>query len=706
MGRIPKVEKEKALEVFHQEGSDFNKLELKIEQTGSGSYDFKLNPKENQRPGTSQVPNDVQGSSQTLQSHISPPLFNMDKRSTSQEDSFNVDENLQNFKYSADPVSDNLPRPADMHHRVPDLGYGFQFGGQSSDKTAFKNSHLTSETAVSMFDEDLLKCDPNPAQVVLKQESGCDDYQTSWQGHHQPSSSSSMSRDCELSSTYHAPFKEPFLHDRKNNPAVPMFQNTNNDVFGPNSSKMNPPMQKNTNMYDFDISQPKTNDTTVFDSSKPMFAQNTTDFLSPVNNDNMFDVDTYNAGRTASNFPPSFPQESQSDSIIKSTHHHHHYHHSRKDPSSIHHSVFSSPPQTSQSYFNKTDNAFSVIEPVVQSYGANNEHSEMDRFSGWRHGMPFPNDKNPASFNQLPQYSRQDPGSSKYFDMSSPQKIGLTLPNMKTCTPQSWASVPSSPDIRSCATPSSITSHEGSSASQPGRYNPVLIKVLVEQVLESNKGVDIMEKLKVKLNDSEINQDAAQKLLNLVKQVSSRRRSSADDSSVDSGHCGINNSALAAIPEDKTEALARFLNDVRNSAMSPQSTNSSGAPVTHPDYHHRHKRTISEAGLYQSFENLDMKKSAFSGTHCNKSVSSKKTTMTDLTIPSSPCTQSLDPGLVVRADSCNDIVTSTDTVEEEEVNMQSMKVLLEGLNLGMKILFRYKPEHREKLKMYMSGKVS
>lgn len=58
------------------------------------------------------------------------------------------------------------------------------------------------------------------------------------------------------------------------------------------------------------------------------------------------------------------------------------------------------------------------------------------------------------------------------------------------------------------------------------------------------------------------------------------------------------------------------------------------------------------------------------------------------------------------ADSSNDLVTSTELDEEEDANLQILKGLLDGLNLGMKILFRYKPEHREKRKLYLSGKVT
>ena len=62
MGRIPKVEKEKVLEVFQQCGSDYNKLELNVQQTDNGSYDFQINPtvehsmdcdEPDQGPGTS-----------------------------------------------------------------------------------------------------------------------------------------------------------------------------------------------------------------------------------------------------------------------------------------------------------------------------------------------------------------------------------------------------------------------------------------------------------------------------------------------------------------------------------------------------------------------------------------------------------------------------------------------------------------------------
>ena len=45
MGRIPKVEKEKALVAFYQGGADYSNVELKVQQTGAGTYDFHLDPK-------------------------------------------------------------------------------------------------------------------------------------------------------------------------------------------------------------------------------------------------------------------------------------------------------------------------------------------------------------------------------------------------------------------------------------------------------------------------------------------------------------------------------------------------------------------------------------------------------------------------------------------------------------------------------------
>lgn len=676
MGRIPKVEKEKALEVFHQEGADYNKLELKVEQTGSGSYDFQLNPKENIKDGVSQQPNIAQVDSQSLSQNVVGSVFVTDAHCSSSTVTKEMD--FHGYKYSAEACYPANLAGQSSDHKMHDSSYGMHYQSQN-DRPSYRNSHMPPESAISLFDEDLLKCD-NPAQMPLKQENISDGY-PGWAG--QPA----VSQDCALPSTFHDSFKDThFLSAGKSNAPGSVYHKTETGVFDYHMSQREMTIHKpNKEIYNFP-SQPHSNSQSIFDSLKPMFAQDSLAFNSPISDLPMFETNNHQTNRNS--FPSSFHVESGKDNAVI----HEHMHQSKKHSSVIHnHSSTSHIPENP--FFKNT----TMINDLHAGHHNTNEHVDsFEKFSSWRDASSFTSDRSSENM-----YNNQLPHTSQH-DMISPQKLGLSLPNIKTYQGQTCSSVPSSPDIRSCATPSSITSHEGSSASQPGRYNPVLLKLFIEQVLESNQGNDIIEKLKVKLHESDINQEAAHKLLKLVKQVATRRRSSADDSSIESGSCVLNNSSLLMIPEDKSEALARFLKDVQDSAVSP--TNQSVISGTSSDSRSKHKRTISEAGLYQSFENLDMKKSAMS---LSGSLSSKRTSVktlgsfrSDSHEPVSACTE------VTGADSSNNLVSSTESEEEEDANIQMLKVLHDGLNLGVKILFRYKPEHREKRKLYHSGKVT
>jgi len=682
MGRIPKVEKEKALEVFHQEGSDYNKLELKVEQTGTGTYDFQLNPKEYQNLMGNQRPHD-QFNGQSSPQNMGMPIFAGNSHQDGPSNMVTTEMSIQGFKYPEPCFTDSLAGPSGSN-RMHDSSCGMQYGGQNERSNYPPTPRMQTETAMpsgALFVDDMLKCDP-PQQMPFKQENLTDDYPV-WS--HQPH----VSQECSVPSPFHDSLKNStFSHSDRSNTAAPMFPNSNAHVFDyhvPQTETLN--HKSGHDMYDF-MSPPKTKGQVTFDSSKPIFAQDSLAFDSPISDLPIFETNNFQMGR--SSYPPSFQAETKKDSSMK-----HVSQHSEKDSSlePVFSVQTSSSSQSHEHY--KNGMSTSVDLSHVSAHTSELYGDTSDKFSGgWRDRGSFNSDRSlEQSYNRLPQYTRLD-------SVPAP-KLGLSLPNMKTYTGQTCTSVPSSPDIRSCATPSSVTSHEGSSASQTGRYNPILIKMLIEQVLESNQGVDIMDKVRNKLNDPDVNQEAAQKLLNLVNKVSTRRGSSGDDSSIESGSCGLSNSALALIPEDKTQALARFLKDVSSSPISPKS----GSVLSSASSGHqqKHKRTISEAGLYQCFENLDMKKSAIS---ISESASSKRSSITTLGSPPGMGTIQAVGTEVTRADSSNDIVTSTEIEEEDHISAHKMKTMLDGLNLGMKILFRYKPEHREKRRLYNSGKVS
>lgn len=679
MGRIPKVEKEKALEVFHQEGSDYNKLELKVEQTGAGTYDFHLNPKEN---GTGDLDNDIQhnvaGNVQSSPQHVAIPLFNSDMRTSVKTDGEHfrgkVTVSSYNVPSKSGLLTSTMSRPPDAQHtRESSLGLCY---GQAN----FTNPTVLHETAGLHFDNTLLKTDNNPADMTFKQESPSDNYKPLWHDQQRPS------QDCAIPTAFHESFDDPsFPQD------IPLFQKSNTVLdYGSHQSQTAFPKSSNNFCSDPHVPRTRLNPQPRYNSSKPMFASDTSAFHNPVAD--IPDFETDNLGVVGNDYQQVF-----SDSVRKVPDQAHQ--HFQQKHETVQNSVFPSTQhcfRKSENPYLKSDDAFCDLSVPMEGK-TNLPEPGFNNFTTWQHGPPYCDNKQKAQSFNLPQCNRQE-----NINHTSPtHKLGLSLPNMNVCSSQSWGSVPSSPDIRSCPTPSSVTSHEGSSASQHGRYNPLLIKVLVEQVLESNQGTDIMVKLREKLKESDITPDAAQRLLNLVKQVSTRRKSFGDDMSVDSSNCELNNSALSLIPEDRTNALSRFLQDVRNSAVSPQSSNTNSSfLVSDSSYQHTHKRTISEAGLYESFENLDMKKSAKS------SGVSMKSHDTTCGTSSSPASHSHHLGYSVapRVELSNSKVMSTE-LQEEEVCMQMMKQLLDGLNLGAKILFRLKPEHREKIRLYHAGKV-
>lgn len=681
MGRIPKVEKEKALEVFHQEGSDYNKLELKVEQTGAGTYDFQLNPKEN---GTGDLDSDPQhnvpGGVQSSPQHVAIPLFNSDTSTSGKTEGGHfrgtVTVSSYNVPSKSGLLTSTVCRPQDAQ-QMRESSLGLCYGQENS-----SNPTVLQETAGLHFDHTLLKTDNNPTDMTFKKESPSESYKPLWRDQQRPS------QDCAIPTAFHESFEDTsFPQDN------PLFQKSNTVLdYGSHQSQTAFPKSSNNFCSDPHVPRTRLNPQPRYNSSKPMFARDTSAFHNPAADIPVFE--TNNFGVVGNDYQQVFSNSVREEPDQA----HQHY---QQKHETVQNSMFPSTQpcfSKSENPYLKTDDAFCDLTAPVEGK-TDLPESGFNNFSTWQHRPPYCDNKQKAQSFNLPQCNRQE--SIKSNEPSPSHKLGLSLPNMNMCSSQSWGSVPSSPDIRSCPTPSSVTSHEGSSASQQGRYNPLLIKVLVEQVLESNQGTDIMVKLREKLKESDITQDAAQRLLNLVKQVSTRRKSLSDDMSVDSSNCGLNNSALSLIPEDKTDALSRFLQDVSNSTVSPQSGNSSSSFfMSDSSYQHTHKRSISEAGLHESFENLDMKKSA------RNSSASTKSQDTSSGMSSLPASHSQHTGqsLAPRMELSNSKVTSTE-LPEEEVCMQTMKQLLDGLNLGAKILFRLKPEHREKIRLYHTGKV-
>ena len=335
----------------------------------------------------------------------------------------------------------------------------------------------------------------------------------------------------------------------------------------------------------------------------------------------------------------------------------------------------------------------------------------------------------------------------------------------------------------SCPTPSSV---DGSTtSSQRGRFSPGLIKVLLEQVLDTTQENDVVVRLKQRLEQNKMGKTVVANVLNLIREVSAKRNNKlggSEDVSILSAEESSTNET-ASLSENKMESIQRFLEDVnkfsgRQSLASPpfsQKSNSSYStfntferqesvgdsnnalvknkirqdsgidigcsPLKKRYYQQETKCSTSEqqemkpvlGGTYQCKFGLNdglvsLQQHTAQETTIDKEPIPVQNTQSDYRFPAanmsltpteqiqkvdssenhSDLTQNtsvLPSDLIEQSINDNRVTCSDDKLSREEVKKQVIHMTMEGLSVASKILHRWKPEHRETLRLHKLGLV-
>lgn len=319
-----------------------------------------------------------------------------------------------------------------------------------------------------------------------------------------------------------------------------------------------------------------------------------------------------------------------------------------------------------------------------------------------------------------------------------------------------------------CPTPSSIGG--STTSSQRGQFSPALIKVLLEQVLDSTQETDVTLRLQQRLENNRVDKGMVANVLNLIREVSAKRNKVAgsEESNLMSSaeSCSQKSSSLA---ESKMENIQRFLEDV-NKFSRPEPLLS--PPLGSPPFYHWQppynmtsnmtdtlnqnprfncspikRRLLSCENIPNSTVGVE-KISSDSGQNkmditlfdTNKEKSTVfDTEMEDVeasclskikqgkkyplpevnltfceqsrTVESSqheerPTVSHNSPApcdMINQSINENEVTCSDDKLSREEVKKQVIQMTLEGLSYASKILNRMKPEHREQLRLWKNG---
>ena len=298
-----------------------------------------------------------------------------------------------------------------------------------------------------------------------------------------------------------------------------------------------------------------------------------------------------------------------------------------------------------------------------------------------------------------------------------------------------------------CPTPSSI---DGSTtSSQRGRFGPGLIKVLLEQVLDSTQEQDIANRLKQRLEQNKMGKTVVSNVLNLIREVSAKRNKLAGSEETSFLTSTESSEMSSALSDSKMENIQRFLEDVSKFSKplgSPPFINKpSISPNTSGTYDLNSAHLSADQNLHVN-EFFDGKgKIKFSqsehqvvtsaldelgqgildktlvkeSTLKQKDQSSKIDSFQEVTL--TLCEQSGKVGssqteihqnssetscdLIDRTINENEVTCSDDKLSKEDVKKQVIQMTMEGLSVASKVLHRLKPEHREKLRLRKLGLV-
>ena len=165
---------------------------------------------------------------------------------------------------------------------------------------------------------------------------------------------------------------------------------------------------------------------------------------------------------------------------------------------------------------------------------------------------------------------------------ASISQLKLPIPPFDFSRHERSPSVLSSSCAPTCPTPSTV---DGSTtSSQRGRFSPALIKVLLEQVLDSTQETDVTLRLQQRLEHNRVDKGVVANVLNLIREVSAKRNKvggSEESNLMSSAETCSEKSSLA---ESKMENIQRFLEDV-NKFSRPEPLLS--PPLGSPQFYHQ-----------------------------------------------------------------------------------------------------------------------
>lgn len=655
MGRIPKVEKEKALEVFHQEGADFNKLELKLEQTGAGNYDFQLNPKPDKKASPREGLNVCTSNQAQNYQDNAMSYYDMKRKA----DTFRDDRMNKGHMFG----NENGNQSSGFHHKgsanLPGNGSAYYCTSNENDISLSHKpeSHLHYSGHFNDIENipERKRYPDNFSHHNIRRMYGgrlVDGAEANKSGYHGDYSFEASGFDTR-------PHFQPEGMSERDSHLIDsaQFARSPNTGGGNATSKHNPTTMPSPAWRSSD--EPYMNDASLVHPKFSMYKKSTSDCS--VKSENTVSSEAVDLTKQLHNFVPIHGNGNEFSFA--------------EDHNTVKESEFSVPQSTNNgggfSQVPQPRNARSLSFPAEKWRGfttpAGVQVPHLQTFAS-------PASKTEWQSHSAGIYSQISPRAQHHNHM-------LKSPLKDSASPFYWPSeTMSSVDGRSSPAPSNNSrdskgsNNSGSSKSNP--YTPVLIKLLIEQVLESTTGAGVLDKLREKLKHANLDPQISGKIIGLFREVMTHSPKHQERNFSSPETCLT---SLSDLTESKKERIAHFLNDVDENF-----------PLEIEKYHEsfNKKRKLSETEIMHSIGRLGMREADVPNKMSfipqpDSSISSSGNRDSGWRDAGLPIAMGLPGGL----------------------DYERMKTLEDGLNLGLKIIFRLKPEHRDKLSRHKAGTV-
>ncbi|KAL4225518.1 hypothetical protein ACF0H5_016206 [Mactra antiquata] len=247
-----------------------------------------------------------------------------------------------------------------------------------------------------------------------------------------------------------------------------------------------------------------------------------------------------------------------------------------------------------------------------------------------------------------------------------------------------------------CPTPVGSTI-SGSSSGSKSNYSPSIIHLLIDEVLKSADLDSVKERLVSKSKTQNVDKTSMLRVLQLLEQSNQSKKG------VNALDTYCSEARISTLPESREDCLKRFLIDI-NAVTSDHSV----------DYQVDLSKDLV---LDKSFENLDVEHNV--GTDmCTEPSAVTLPQESMVTNNKQSTSQSHSDNMVATDilnkayDECNNdfimsdqVTSSENNVDKTKDNENEIKATLTCMNLAQKILNRFKSEHREKIKLYMDGQL-